>query len=57
MGKYQQEGDNQMRILIIAGLCAILGGCWTAGQDVATSSRYGEQFVGKDVDAVVARQR
>ena len=44
-----------MRILKIAGLCAVLGGCWTSGQEVATSSGYGDQFVGKDVDAVVAR--
>ena len=49
-----------MRILKIAGLCAALGGCWTPGQDVATSARFGstrfgDQFVGKSVEAVVAK--
>jgi hypothetical protein len=44
-----------MRILKIAALCATLGGCWTPGQDVATPPRFGDQFVGKNVDAVVAR--
>ena len=44
-----------MRILKIMGLCAVLGGCWTSGQDVATSARYGDEFVGKNVDAVVAK--
>ncbi len=44
-----------MRILKIVGLCAALGGCWAPGQDVATSTTYGDQFIGKNVDAVVAR--
>jgi hypothetical protein len=44
-----------MRIIKIAGLCAVLGGCWTTGQDVATSTGAGNQFVGKNVDVVVAR--
>jgi hypothetical protein len=44
-----------MRILTIMALCAALGGCWTSGQQVATTTRPGDQFVGQDVDAVVAR--
>jgi hypothetical protein len=44
-----------MRIPIIVGLCAALGGCWSPGQDVTTSTRPGDQFVGKNVDTVVAR--
>jgi hypothetical protein len=44
-----------MRIPTILGLCAALGGCWTSGQDVTTSTRPGDQFVGQNVDAVVAR--
>src|ERR1700742_2151311 len=44
-----------MRVLKIAVLCVGLGGCWTSGQDVATSPRYGDQFVGKNVDAVVTK--
>jgi hypothetical protein len=35
-------------------LCITLGGCWTSGQD-ATPPRSGDQFVGKNVDAVVSR--
>lgn len=44
-----------MRIPGIVVLCAALGGCWTSGQEVATSTRPGDQFVGQNVDAVVAR--
>ena len=44
-----------MRLLIIVGLCTVLSGCWSSGQDVTTSTRPGDQFVGKNVDAVVAR--
>jgi hypothetical protein len=44
-----------MRIPKIVVLCVALGGCWTSGQDVATSRQSGGQFVGKNVDAVVAR--
>lgn len=44
-----------MRILTIAALCTALGGCWTSGQQVATTARPGDQFVGQNVDAVVAR--
>ena len=44
-----------MRILGVAVLCLALGGCWTSGQDVATANRSGDQFVGQNVDAVVAR--
>ena len=44
-----------MRTLEIVALCAILGGCWTSGQDVTTPTRFGDQFVGQNVDLVVAR--
>jgi len=44
-----------MRVLAIVALCAALGGCWTSGQEAANSNRAGDQFVGKDVDLVVAR--
>jgi hypothetical protein len=44
-----------MRILAIVALCAALGGCWTSGQEAANSNRAGEQFVGQNIDAVVAR--
>jgi hypothetical protein len=44
-----------MRVLGVVALCAALGGCWTSGQQVATSSRANDQFVGQNVDAVVAR--
>ena len=44
-----------MRIPRIVGLCAALGGCWTSGQDATTSTRSVDQFVGQNVDAVVAR--
>ena len=43
-----------MRTLKIVVLCAILGGCWT-GQDVTSPARPDGQFVGQNVDAVVAR--
>ena len=44
-----------MRILGIVALCVALGGCWTSGQEVTPSNRAGDQFVGQNVDAVVAR--
>jgi hypothetical protein len=45
-----------MRNLAIVVLCAAaLGGCWASGQDAATAARPGDQFVGQNVDAVVAR--
>jgi hypothetical protein len=44
-----------MRIPKMVGLCAVLGGCWSSGQDVTTSTRPGDQFVGQNVDVVVAR--
>ena len=44
-----------MRTLKIAVLCAALGGCWTSGQEATTSTPSGVQFVGGNVDAVVAR--
>ena len=44
-----------MRFLAIVALCAALGGCWTSGQEAANSNRAGEQFVGQNIDAVVAR--
>jgi hypothetical protein len=44
-----------MRTLKVVALCTALGGCWTSGQEAATSTRPGDQFVGQNVDAVVAR--
>ena len=44
-----------MRIVKIAALCAVLGGCWAPGQDISTATKPGDQFVGQNVDAVVAR--
>jgi hypothetical protein len=44
-----------MRILTIVALCIALGGCWTSGQQAATTTRPGDQFVGQNVDAVVGR--
>jgi hypothetical protein len=42
-------------MIIIMVLCAALGGCWTSGQGVATSNGTGDQYIGKNVDAVIAR--
>jgi hypothetical protein len=44
-----------MRILTIVAACVALGGCWTSGQDAATANRPSDQFVGQNVDTVVAR--
>lgn len=44
-----------MRNLAIVVICAALGGCWASGQDAANTARPNDQFVGKNVDAVVAR--
>jgi len=44
-----------MRALATAALCFVLGGCWTSAQDVAMPTRSGDQFVGQNVDAVIAR--
>jgi hypothetical protein len=44
-----------VRALGATVLCIALGGCWTSGQDVAASSPSGSQFIGQNVDAVVAR--
>src|SRR6516164_11868060 len=46
---------NKMRFLTIVAACVALGGCWTSGQEAATANRPGDQFVGQNVDAVVAR--
>jgi hypothetical protein len=46
---------TKMRIPAIVILCAALGGCWTSGQQAATPVRSSDQFVGQNVDAVVAR--
>jgi len=46
---------SHMRNLAIVVMCTALGGCWTSGQEAATSSKIGDQFVGQNVDAVVAR--
>lgn len=43
------------RALVAVALCVALGGCWTSAQELTTSSRSGDQFVGQSVDAVVAR--
>jgi hypothetical protein len=44
-----------MRILEIAALCVALGGCAASPQGVTSPSSFGGQFVGKDIDALVAR--
>ena len=44
-----------IRVLTIAALSVALGGCWTSAQDVTTSTRPGDRYVGQNVDAVVAR--
>jgi hypothetical protein len=44
-----------MRFPVIIALGAALGGCWTSGQQAATTGSPGDQFVGQNVDAVVAR--
>jgi hypothetical protein len=43
------------RTLWVAALCTVLSGCWASGQDVAMSNPTGDQFVGKNVEAVAAR--
>ena len=42
-----------MRILEIAALCVALGGCAASPQGMASPS--GGQFIGKDIDALVAQ--
>ncbi len=42
-----------MRFLEIAALCAALGGCAAPLQEVASTSRLGDQFVGKNVGLLV----
>ena len=44
-----------MRIPGIVAVCTLLGGCWASGPDATTAIRPGDQFVGQNVDAVVAR--
>jgi hypothetical protein len=44
-----------MRILQIAVLCVALGGCAGSPQGVVSTSQYGNQFVGKDIDVLVAQ--
>jgi hypothetical protein len=44
-----------MRIPKIVVLCIALGGCWTSSNDIATSTQSGGQFIGQNVEAVVAR--
>lgn len=48
-------GITKMRILRLLALCAVLGGCAGTWQEAPSSSRLGDQFIGKDVDALVAR--
>jgi hypothetical protein len=45
--------DNQMRILEIVALCAALGGCAAAQQEVAV--RAGGQFIGQNVTSFAAQ--
>jgi hypothetical protein len=45
--------DSQMRILEIVALCAMLGGCAGAQQEVAV--RHGGQFVGQNVESFAAQ--
>jgi hypothetical protein len=40
-----------MRIVVIVALCAALGGCAASKQEVV--ARLGDQYVGKNVDALV----
>jgi hypothetical protein len=47
--------NKKMRMTNIIVLCAALAGCGTSGQGVTTSNRTGDQFIGKNVDAVIAR--
>lgn len=44
-----------MRIPGIAALCVALAGCAGSPQGVASTSQYGNQFVGKDIDALVTQ--
>jgi len=42
-----------MRVLVIIALCGALGGCAASRQEVA--ARLGQEYVGKNVDALVVR--
>ena len=42
-----------MRILKIAALCAVLGGCWASLPEMASTSPLGDQFVGQNVTTLV----
>lgn len=44
-----------MRILEIVAVCALLGGCAAPVQEMASTSRLGDQFVGKNVSSLVPR--
>ena len=44
-----------MRILGIVALCAALGGCSMPRQEMASTSRLGDQFVGQNVTSIVTR--
>jgi hypothetical protein len=46
-------GIIKMRILGIVALCAALGGCAATRQE--TAARLGQQYIGQNVDALVAR--
>ena len=46
---------NLAIVVLCAVICAVLGGCWASGQEAATAARPSDQFVGQNVDAVVAR--
>jgi len=49
------SGEDKMRILGIVVLCAALGGCGAPRQEATTTSRPGDQLIGQNVDALIAR--
>jgi hypothetical protein len=50
---YVPLGGRKMRWLRIAMLCVPLGGCYTTSADVR--AKLGQEYVGKNVDALVVR--
>ena len=44
-----------MRVLKIVALCAALGGCGMPRQEMASTSRLGDQFVGQNVTSLVTQ--
>jgi hypothetical protein len=47
--------DNQMRILKIVALCAVLGGCAGAAQPQAGAASHDGQFIGQNVTSFAAQ--